>query len=41
MRTNIHDLDGIQTHGSSVQAVKTHTLDPAATGISTLHISWK
>jgi hypothetical protein len=32
-RTNIHTLSGIRTHDPSIQAVKTHALDTAATVI--------
>jgi hypothetical protein len=36
MRSSIHDLSGIRTHGISVQAIKAYTSDraAAATGIT-------
>jgi hypothetical protein len=34
MRTNIHSLSGIWTHGLSVQAIKDYISDHAATGNS-------
>jgi hypothetical protein len=34
-RTDIHDLSGFQNHEYSMQAAKTHTLDPAATTTGT------
>jgi hypothetical protein len=32
MRTNIHALNGIQTHGLSVQAIKAYASERVATG---------
>jgi hypothetical protein len=32
MRTNVHALSGIQTHGLSVQVIKAYASDRAATG---------
>jgi hypothetical protein len=35
MRTNIHALSGIWTHGLSIQVIKAYASDRAATGTST------
>lgn len=36
-RTNIHASGGIRTHDPSIQAVTTHALERAATGIGCKH----